>query len=59
MSIGLVFKTTYNETCEICEKIGKAIYNWMERVGTARAAAELSRQGYHEQAKNLILEKFK
>jgi hypothetical protein len=29
---------------------------WCERVGTARAAAELSRQGLHKEAQKLIME---
>lgn len=31
------------------------IMNWFERVGTARAAAELARHGYPELAKKLML----
>jgi len=34
----------------------KKIMNWFERVGTARAAAELSRQGYHDLARKMMLE---
>jgi hypothetical protein len=34
----------------------KKIMNWFERVGTARAAAELSRQGHYELAKKMMLE---
>lgn len=33
----------------------RKIYKWFERLGAMRAAAELARQGYHEQAKQLIL----
>ena len=30
------------------------IIAWFERIGTARAAAELARQGYHKEAKRLM-----
>jgi hypothetical protein len=30
------------------------ILKWFEHIGTVRAAAELSRRGYHEAAKNLL-----
>lgn len=33
----------------------RKIYKWFERLGAMRAAAELARQGYHKQAKQLIL----
>ena len=63
MSIGLVLRHTYEETCEICEsigrflvKIGSGFNNFFTRVGYARAAAELSRQGYYEEAKKLMIE---
>jgi|TARA_B110000444_G_scaffold60236_1_gene56085 hypothetical protein len=44
--------------CSICETLNKfftKLIKACEQIGTARAAAELSRQGYHEQAKALIL----
>jgi|TARA_B100001094_G_scaffold263054_1_gene264487 tRNA G26 N,N-dimethylase Trm1 len=63
MSIGLVLKHTYQETCEICEKVAHLVSKvWdgivahAEIVGTARAAAQLSQQGYHKEAKALMLE---
>ena len=34
---------------------GRGTYNFLESVGRARAAAELSRQGYHEATKNVML----
>ena len=37
----------------------KRVLNWFEVAGYARAAAELSRQGYHNEAKALLLEKLK
>jgi hypothetical protein len=52
----------YKQTCEICEKISNAslkilmtIWSFGETVGRAKAAAEL-RQGYHKEAKALMLE---
>ena len=63
MSIGLVLRHTYEETCEICETIAKffgkvfaAFNRFFTRVGYARAAAELARQGYQKEAKALMLE---
>ena len=63
MSIGLVLRHTYQETCEICEKIAHLVSKvWdgivahAESVGTARAASELFRKGYHKEAKALMLE---
>lgn len=35
------------------------IWKWCEMMGTARAAAELSRSGHYELAKKMILEKTK
>jgi hypothetical protein len=53
----------YKQTCEICEKISNAslkilmtIWSFGETVGRAKAAAELHRQGYHKEAKALMLE---
>tara|TARA_Y100000022_G_C13070435_1_gene293128 strand:+ start:277 stop:483 length:207 start_codon:yes stop_codon:yes gene_type:complete len=64
MSIGIVLRHTYEETCEICDKIAEYIkvaanhFNkFFTRVGYARAASELARQGYYEEAKALMLEK--
>jgi hypothetical protein len=48
--------------CTICELVQQAITgisNTCVRIGYARAAFELSRQGLHEEAKYLILEKKK
>ena len=66
MSIGLVLRHTYQETCEICDKIAHYIRvssvrfnNFFTRVGYARAASELARQGYYKEAKELMLEKDK
>ena len=64
MSIGIVLKYTYEETCEICDKIahfmrasGRTIDKVFTRLGYARAASELARQGYYEEAKALMTEK--
>jgi hypothetical protein len=37
-------------------KLFNALFGWFERVGKARAAAELHRAGYAEEAKRLMLE---
>lgn len=52
--------TIYNYTCNFCEKIAKFFTNiqWsktFETIGVSRAAAELTRQGYHKEAKALML----
>ena len=36
--------------------VAMAVWAFGESAGRARAAAELSRQGYHEEAKRLMLE---
>lgn len=63
MSIGLVLRHTYQETCEICEKIAKLTSKVFEKVittfevmGAARAASQLAQMGYYEEAKHLMLE---
>jgi hypothetical protein len=33
----------------------RKIVKWFEMIGTARAAAELIRQGYHKEAKKLMM----
>lgn len=52
----------YNITCKVCDVIRKALVTafvaviaFGESAGRARAAAELSRQGFHEEAKALML----
>ena len=66
MSIGLVLKHTYQETCEICEVVSKFMSRVLkkmisitESMGYARAASELARQGYYEEAKALMVERDK
>ena len=62
MSIGLVINYTYKSTCEICEVISNFasktftnMINTFEVVGTAKAASQLAAQGYHKEAKALML----
>ena len=52
----------YNTTCKACEiiKLGlvtaaMAIWAFGESAGRARAATELARQGYHKEARNLMI----
>lgn len=66
MSIGLVLRHTYEGTCEICDKIahyakvvGKNMNKFFVSVSYARAASELARQGYYEEAKALMMERTK
>ena len=54
----------YNITCKVCDVIRKAVVAFFigiiamgESAGRARAAAELSRQGYYKEAKALMLRK--
>ena len=63
MSIGLVLKHTYQETCEICDKIAHLssvifdkIITTFEIMGASRAASQLAQMGYHEEAKHLMIE---
>ena len=48
--------------CSFCEKIasiGRGFMRVMEIASNSRAAAELTRQGYHTEAKALMTEKLK
>ena len=56
----------YNITCKVCDVIRKALVAFFvgmiaigENAGRARAASELARQGYYDQAKELMLRKDK
>jgi hypothetical protein len=56
-------QTYWTYTCKFCEVIRKAFYVAFvglialgESAGRARAASELSRQGYHDEAKALMLD---
>lgn len=53
----------YNITCKVCTYIRNVIIAFFvgliafgESAGRARAASELARQGYYEEAKNLMLQ---
>ena len=56
--------TTWDFTCKICGVIRNifaigfvAIIAFGESAGRARAASELSRQGYHDEAKALMIQR--
>jgi len=56
-----ITNTTWNYTCKICSVLRKALavafvgmIAFGESAGRARAAAELSRMGLHEEAKALM-----
>ena len=51
----LVMNYTVNPFWTALKAFGRGTYNFLESVGRARAAAELSRHGYHEAAKNVML----
>ena len=64
MTVATMTNTTWTYTCKICKTINKAlavmfvgIIAFGESAGRARAASELSRMGYHDEAKALMLEK--
>lgn len=53
----------YDKTCQVCEATKQAFLKFVmgvwsigESAGRARAARELARQGYYEEAKKLMLE---
>ncbi len=51
----IVMNYTVNPFWAALKSFGRGTYNFLESAGKARAAAELSRQGYHEAAKNVML----
>ena len=64
MTVATMTSTTWTYTCKICNVISKALGVFLvtmialgESAGRARAASELSRQGYHDEAKALMLDK--
>ena len=64
MTVATMTNTTWNYTCKICNAINKTLavmfvglIAFGESAGRARAAAELSRMGYHAEAKSLMLGK--
>jgi hypothetical protein len=63
MSTLTLAQSTWTYTCKFCEVIRNAFYvafvgliAFGESAGRARAASELSRQGYHAEAKALMLD---
>lgn len=63
MSIGLVMKVTYKETCHVCDKIAQftskvfhKLIDLGESVGYSVAASRLAQMGYHEEAKHCMME---
>jgi hypothetical protein len=56
MTTATMINYTVNPFWTALKSVGRGTWNFMESMGRARAAAELSRQGYHEAAKNLMLE---
>ena len=63
MSVGLLINQSYKHTCTVCDWLSKACTALLitsiaitEASGRARAASELSRMGYHAEAKKLMLE---
>ena len=63
MDLTMTTATVYQTTCRLCEVIGEKISAVFARItemgeqaGRAKAASELARQGYHKEAKALMLE---
>ena len=61
MTVATMTSTTWTYTCKICKMIRTGLSVAFvgliavgESAGRARAAAELSRQGYHDEAKALM-----
>jgi hypothetical protein len=48
---------TYCAICDIIAKAFRSMIETFESIGRARAAAELARQGYVKEAKELMLSK--
>jgi len=55
MNAATMINYTVNPFWSGLKAFGRGTWNFMESLGKARAAAELSRQGYHEAAKNVML----
>ena len=62
MTVATMTNTTWTYTCKICNVISKALGIFLvtmialgESAGRARAASELSRQGFHKEARALML----
>ena len=61
MTVATISNTTWSYTCKVCKMIRTAlsvafvgIIAFGESAGRARAASELTRQGYHDEAKALM-----
>jgi hypothetical protein len=61
MTVATISNTTWSYTCKVCKMIRTALsvafvglIAFGESAGRARAASELSRQGYHDEAKALM-----
>ena len=61
MTVSTISNTTWDYTCKICKVLRTALsvafvglIAFGESAGRARAASELSRQGYHDEAKALM-----
>ena len=61
MTVATMTNTTWTYTCKICKVLRTALSIAFvglialgESAGRARAASELSRQGYHDEAKALM-----
>jgi hypothetical protein len=52
----LVMNYTVNPFWTALKSFGRGVWAFGESAGRARAAAELSRQGFYEEAKRLMLE---
>jgi hypothetical protein len=62
MTVATMTNTTWTYTCKVCKMIRTALsiafvglIAFGESAGRARAAAELSRQGFHKEARALML----
>lgn len=54
MTTATMINYTVNPIWAALKAFGRVTYNFLESVGRARAAAELTRLGYHEAARNLM-----
>ena len=54
----LVMNYTVNPFWTALKAFGRGVWNFGESMGRARAAAELSRQGLHKEAKALMLKEY-
>jgi len=55
MTTATMINYTVNPFWTAIKAFGRGTWNFMESLGRARAAAELSRQGLHKEAKALML----